>query len=346
MSNLEEIEAILGEVSGEQFISRVNGKIDTLMAKLREGDGAVTEEGSGGGGIDPPWGSTNYLKECMQALCSTDPASFDPAITSLSAAALRLGAAQLRDKSVEQISPSTTAPDKVSEYVAAALRTVAGDGTAENPGWEGDSAEAFRDNFAKYYVGDGEAVVNQRWLLNTLQLILEAHRAVYARSRDDLEKLVDKGLEAADKATATTPGGSIKVVLTLIAAVTAVVVTGAGATAGLVGLSVLAASASSGASIFGLVPDEAPKEEELDTSGTQALFFDLQRVVGTQASDMTSRLERVQSALTSLSEQLGSYNQVRDEIVGPTVTGDYIYGPNIAISPDWGDDFRPPPNST
>jgi uncharacterized protein YukE/uncharacterized coiled-coil protein SlyX len=338
MSNLEEIEAILNDVSGEQYIARVNGKIDTLMQKLRDGDAAVTEEGSAG------WGSTNYLKECMQALASTDPVAFDPAITKLSAAALRLGAAQLRDKSIEQLNPGTTAPDKVSDYVAKALKTVAGDGTAEDPGWEGDSAEAFRDNFAKYYVGDGEAVVDQRWLLNSLQLIMEAHRAVYARSRDDLEKLVDKGLEAADKATAYSPGGGVQVLLTVIAAVTSVAT--AAAAPGAAALSIVAATASAGASIVGLVPDEEPREEQLDTSGTQALFFDLQRVVGTQASDMSTRLERVQDALDSLSNQLSSYNEVRDEIVGPAVTGDHMYGPYLGISPEWGDDFKPPPNST
>jgi hypothetical protein len=162
---------------------------------------------------------------------------------------------------------------------------------------------------------------------------------VYARSRDDLEKLVDKGLEAADKATAYSSGGGVSAILTVIAAVTQVAT--AAAAPGLPVLGIVAASASAGATILGLTADQEAKEEQLDTSGTQALFFSIQRVVGTQSSDMSTRLERVQDALDSLNNQLSSYNEVRDEIVGPAVTGDHMYGPNLGISPEWGDDFRP-----
>ncbi|HIW64403.1 MAG TPA: hypothetical protein H9881_18275 [Candidatus Stackebrandtia excrementipullorum] len=331
---LEEIESVLSRTSGNGYIDRINGKIDELMQKLIEGDMALSEEGHNTGYPgDTPYLSTDHLAGTLTDLVGVDPASFDPAIVAYSRAALLIGADQLHDKAIELVNPETTAAGTVSEYVGNAEKTIAGDGTPGDPGWSGDSAVSFEENFAKYYVGPGQAAVNQRWMLNSLQAMMEAHQAVYARTRDDVEKLLDKALEAAGTAGDLTPGGSVTTLLTVAAAVVAVPVAAATATAA---LPVVAAALSSSATILGaLAPDEAD-EKKLAGDSTYYLFFDIQNAADDIKTKRDNREEHVQTTLQGFLGGLSG--DTRRKIVGPAVLD--ANGNNPVDGGDLDDDYR------
>ncbi|GAA4915033.1 hypothetical protein LX16_4248 [Stackebrandtia albiflava] len=341
MSGLDPIDDVLASVSGDGYIERLNGKISELMQKLRDGDGAISEEGSGG---DPsqPYLSTDHLTEVLTDLVSVDPASFDAAITAYSAASLRLGADQLHDEAVEEVNPDTSAASRVTDYVQKALDTVAGDGTPGDPGWSGASATAFEENFAKFYVGPGQAVVNQRWMINSLQVTMEAHRAVHARARADVEELVDKALEAAGMGDDLSPGGTAEAFVTVVAAVVGVAAAGVGATTA---WPIVAAATSGAASILGASEPEEPTKYDLSGEGAYWLFFDIQSAAESIKTARDGREDTIQSTVETLTEKFG---QVRAKIVGPEVLdargGSPIgyQGGEGGLDDDYVDGYHPP----
>ncbi|MFD0557784.1 hypothetical protein FB566_3070 [Stackebrandtia endophytica] len=342
---LEDINVVLTRVSGNGYIDRINGKISDLMEKLREGDAAITAEGSGGEYGDAPYLSTDHLGETLNDLVSVDPGAFDAAITGYSAAALMIGAEQLHDEAVEVRSPETSPDSRVTDIVQEALNTVSGMGTPADPGWTGESATNFDEKFAKYYLGPGQAVINQRWLINSLQVTMEAHRAVHARTRDDVENLLDKALEAAGTADDLTPGGSVKTLVTVVAAVVAVAAAGA---AGTGGWPVLAAATSGAASILGAVEPASPDEYSLAGDGTYWLFFDIQEAAG---KIKTKRDDREEAIQTAVAELVGKFEETetRKKIVGPFVADadgnspiDYDDNGNADLDDGYVDGYSPP----
>lgn len=337
---LEDYEAVLTRTSGNGYIERINGKLDELMKKLIDGDGAISEEGHNSGlPGDVPYLSTDYLAETLTDLVSVDPASFEPAITAYSRAALSIGADQLHDKAIESVNPETSPAGTVSEYVEKARKTVAGDGTPSDPGWTGDSAVRFEEDFAKYYIGPGQAVVNQRWMINSLQAMMEAHQAVYARTRDDVEKLIDKALEAAGHADDLSPGGTATAFMTVMAAVVAVPSAAIGATAS---LPILAAALSSTASIMGALEPGKVDEKELAGYGTYYLFFDIQNAAADLKMKRDDREEHVQTTLQNFLNGLSG--DTRKKIIGPFVAdtaGNFPINDGD-LDDEYRDDYVPP----
>ncbi|HZE38857.1 MAG TPA: hypothetical protein VE172_08585 [Stackebrandtia sp.] len=353
---LDDLEPLIDKMSGQQYIDRMNGKIDDLVKKLKHNDGGLSDNGSGG---DPVtfdgygYGSTNYLKEELQELIATDPGSFKQGIDALSTAALRLGCDNLWDKTVEAKGFDTIPGHHVADYIQSALKKVGGDGTPDDPGWTGESANAFKTNFAPFYIGKGQAVQEQRFMLNSLQLTLEAHQAVYIRTRADAESLVDTALKAAgdwDGACAS-PDGSAKLFLTVIAAVATVASTAATAGADApIALPLLAASASQAAGIVGAVPVEKPTPFNLTTDDAWDCYFSILDAIKKIDGDKTTRKNTVKEALGKLAGKI-TESGIRKKIVGPFVADakgnvpiDYDGQGNSHIDKQFEDDFKPPTN--
>jgi|GEM_PF-6502439 len=347
MADLEDIDTVLSRVSGDGYIERINGKIDDLMEKLREGDAALTAEGYAPGDGGSPWGSTDHLGETISDLVSIDPGSFEGPITAYSAAALLLGADLMHDKAIEAVSPDTYPSETVTQYMEKAHKTLAGDGTPADPGWTGDSATSFEEDFAKYFLGPGQTVVNQRWMINSLQTIMEAHRAVYARTRNDVEDLLDKALEAAGMADDLTPGGTAKFMVTVVAAVVAISAAGATAPAGAATWPVLAATTSAAASVLGAVPADDPQPYDLQACCCYDLFFSVQGAANKLKGDRDDREAEVTEALNEFTSQVTS-GSTREKLVGPVVAdsgGDSPInwdGDNADLDDGYADQFEPP----
>src|SRR5207248_10229167 len=99
-------------------------------------------------------------------------------------------------------------------------------------GWTGDAAMAFKANFVDTFKTISG---NQFTVLSTLKGVLQAHREMWVRARDDIDKIADNTKNALDNA-----GGCGKnqwsfgfSVLSAVVAVGGVLVTAATAGAGL-----------------------------------------------------------------------------------------------------------------
>ncbi|WP_146108060.1 hypothetical protein V5P93_003361 [Actinokineospora auranticolor] len=168
-----------------------------------------------------------------------DPAGYDPLIADVNAAMARLNTGSVSNTDLsEDVTLANPHLDKMTTDGGYLL------------GWNGEAAMAFKANFVDPFKTISG---NQFTVLSTLKGVLQAHRELWVRARDDIDKIAENAKNALDNA-----GGCGKNQWSFgFSVVSAVVSIGgvfvAAATGGVVALAAIGAAASvGGASVAGL----------------------------------------------------------------------------------------------
>ena len=338
MGDLEALETVLGQVGGENFAeTHINPNIDAACADLSHYG----------------WWVSDIIRAAgtrLATLTATDPTQFTEPIQQFSAASLMLGTSRM-GPGIES-SPADIPADKVAEHVQKARAVVEGTGTGSPP-WTGQAAIAFGDDFAKLYTEGGQAVEAQRWMFNALQLIAEAHQAVYVRTRDDAIRLMQLLVNAADGLKhgliPATLNGKEKLVLTVVAAVASVALTALNPPAGIaVAVPLISATASAVSGIVGAVPEQQATEMDIVGSSSDGLANSFDAAVTRLETEQQDRLDRIKTVLAGLADTLGG-GDLRELMDGPEINdGDipvhYDDNGNAVVDDDYLDGFNPPPH--
>lgn len=334
MSELENLQAVLGKVSGEDFNKTIDDKIDNIKRKLKR-DAA-----------DWVFDMIEKTRQPLKDLTRVDPSAFS---SSFRACTNMLGCKV--DIPTAQDDPGEIPTRTMSEYTLNAQTIVTGDGTTGGPSWDGAAARAFTEDFIKFYAADGQASLHQFWLLAVLELLVEAHQAVYTRTRDDVKKMLETAEAAAENLDGLfkSPDGTSQLLITTVAAVAAVAVTVAAPPAGAaVGLTLFAAMSAQTASVFGAIPKDKPQPQPFDIQAANpgSLATSMQGALGKIKSAHDKAKDDVKSTLSKLS---GFINQpdTRNSLIGPKVNGGttpVVPGPNgtTTIAPGYREQFIPP----
>lgn len=339
MNDLEDLQTVLGKVTGEDFHkTAIDDKIDSIKSKLK-GDAA-----------DWVIDMIENVRQPLKDLTQTNPSSFKSSIDLFRKCALTMG--NEGNGPGNRDAPGVTPAHTVSEYVKMTRTTVTGDGTSSGPSWDGAAAAAFNNDFIKHYGPAGQASHSQYWLFSGLELLAEAHQAIYARTRDDVKQM----LEAAESGAASldglfkSPDGTAKLLVTVAAAVAAVTVSvlATPAVGVPIELAVLAATSSQTAAVIGAVPATVPKPEPFDlkVANPGSLATSMRSAYDKIKSGHDQRKDDVRSTLERLSGYI-SQPDVRKTITGPKVNGGNdptVPGPNgtTVIDPKYTEQFRPP----
>lgn len=199
-------------------------------------EGAVRERCDSGGGNpdrEPIRKSYAFIGSMFEPFSRLpDPARYDPLIADLNAAMARLNTGSVDNtdlsKDVTLANPHLDKMTTDGGYLQ---------------GWTGDAAMAFKANFIDAFKTISG---NQFTALSTLKGVLQAHREMWVRARDDIDKIAENTKNALDNA-----GGCGKnqwsfgfSVVSAVVAIGGVVV--AVATGGVVAMAAIGAAASVG----------------------------------------------------------------------------------------------------
>ena len=336
MGDLTPLETALGTVSDTNFAAtQIDEKIEYVCDTIEAADwvkDAIRAE-----------------KPRLHSLVTINPSDFTSSIQHFSAAALMLGTAS-SSPGIEN-APGDIPADKVAEHVALAKQVVQGGGSSNSPGWTGRAATAFADDFAKLYVDGGQAVESQRWMFNAMQMLAEAHQGVYVRTREDVTALMDQLKGAADKMDGvfSSPSGSLKFLITVVAAVATVSLTALNPPAGIsLGVPLLAASASQTALVIGASPDAAPAKGSININSPAAVSTSFSDAISKLETEQQQRLEKIQSVLSSLAGTLTATG-TREILDGPEINHGnipvhYDGNGNAVVDDGYLGRFNPPPH--
>lgn len=308
----------MGKLNVENFYddvykSRVQEKLDKLKGKLKEDAGNV---------------KVDDLDAEVERIGGPDPKSFNQLIERYAQMALQLGGSAEWDKSIEK------AIADVPDHTVGSWAKSARDEVAQ---WKGDGPDAFVNDFIHYFETDGPAVSKQRLVLNAYQALAEAHQAIYARAREDMENLFESGYAALEA------NSKDEVMFTLwIFAAVGTFMAGPG------GWSLLAASTTLTASVVGAdTPDTG--EDEFQSCCAFDAHSATWRILGTIEEKAQSKIDDVKKAVNEINDWLAVSSNLK-EVAGPIVLKDDGYAPIVydgdgglsELDKDYQDTFTPP----
>ncbi|WP_116201977.1 hypothetical protein [Amycolatopsis circi] len=231
-----------------------------------------------------------------------DPAGYDPLIADLDAAMAKLNTGSVH--TTELTSNVTLANPNLDKMTT--------DG-GYLQGWTGEAAMAFKANFIDTFK---TVAGNQFTVLSTLKGVLQAHQAMWAKARDDIDKIAENTKNALDNA-----GGCGKnqwtfgfSVLSAVGAIGGVVV--AIATGGVVPLAAIGAAASIGSAGIANITASGDSVDTIVNSMKQAvddLTRHIQEVETQQIADkvraLTDAVRANKDKLVSARPKLAGMNE-------------------------------------
>ncbi|HZE41177.1 MAG TPA: hypothetical protein VE172_20450 [Stackebrandtia sp.] len=309
---LDDLSSALTSVSGGDYTkSAIDDPIDHMKDVIKAADW-----------VKP---AIEGFRQPLKDLTTVNPSSFTDAITKFRKAALMLGVDSASQGSGD--GPDQNPGGTVAQHMTTVKNTVTGGGYSASPPWTGDSADAFTKNFLPYYTTadntPGQAIKNQAWMLSAMQMIVEAHQAVYVRTRQDVREMMKNASKAADQNTSDFSVFSSKddgkFLMTIVAATLAVAVSIAAPEA--TALTIVAATATQTTTVFGAIPQENKKNGERFTISADSpggMVYDMSNALTKIQNQQKGHLKAVKDSIDALCGKI-SGGQTRLHMVGPMV---------------------------
>jgi hypothetical protein len=221
-----------------------------------------------------------------------DPARYDPLIADLNAAMGKLNTGSVNNTELSNdVSLTNPHLDKMTT-----------DG-GYLQGWTGDAAMAFKGNFIDTFKSISG---NQFTVLSTLKGILQAHREMWLRARDDIDKIAENTKNALDNA-----GGCGKnqwsfgfSVLSAVGAVGGVVV--AVATGGIAALPAIGALASVGSAGVASITASGDSADTIINSMKQAVDDLTRHIQEVESQQIAQKVRALTDAVNGSKDKLVS----------------------------------------
>lgn len=240
-----------------------------------------------------------------------DPARYDPLIADLNAAMGKLNTGTGRTTELSNdVSLANPHLDKMTT-----------DG-GYLQGWTGDAAMAFKANFIDTFKTISG---NQFTVLSTLKGVLQAHKEMWLKARDDIDKIAENTKNALDNA-----GGCGKnqwsfgfSVLSAVVAITGVAVTAATAGAGLpVVLPAIGAVASSGGAGVAGITASGDSVESIINSMKQAVDDLTRHIQEVETQQIAQKVRALTDAVNGNKDKIVAARPKLAGMNGRDLTGD------------------------